>query len=191
MTQLFSNFYLRVLRWSEARYAVYYLAMVSFLESSILPYPPPDILLMPMIIKSPKRAYRLAMITTIASVLGGILGYFLGETLLGFLQSANLITPESLLSAEHWFAQYGIWAVAVAAFTPIPYKIITILSGISLMSLLPFILVSIIARGARFYLLAFLLRRYSDQCDNWLRRYIDRLGYLMIVVVALGFWYAN
>jgi Predicted membrane protein len=86
----FSQIYLRVLNWAESRYAIYYLSVVSFLESSVLPYPPPDVLLAPMALKRPDKAYYFAFICTIFSVLGGLAGYFLGVVLLDFFNRIKL-----------------------------------------------------------------------------------------------------
>ncbi|HIG89157.1 MAG: YqaA family protein [Candidatus Thioglobus sp.] len=187
----FSQIYLRVLNWAESRYAIYYLSVVSFLESSVLPYPPPDVLLAPMALKRPDKAYYFAFICTIFSVLGGLAGYFLGVVLLDFLIELNLVKLETIKYVERWFDEYGFWVVGVAAFSPIPYKLATITAGTMSMSILPFIIISLIARGARYYLVAALVRAYGKQCDKWLQKYIDRLGYALIAVVVIGAWYAS
>ncbi len=187
----FSQIYLRVLDWAESRYAIYYLSVVSFLESSVLPYPPPDVLLAPMALKRLDKAYYFAFICTIFSTLGGLAGYFLGEVLLQFLLGYDLVKPESIELVKKWFNNYGFWVVGVAAFSPIPYKLATITAGTMSMALLPFIIISLIARGARYYLVAALVRAYGEQCDKWLQKYIDRLGYILIVVVAISAWYAS
>jgi Predicted membrane protein len=92
---------------------------------------------------------------------------------------------------ERWFDEYGFWVVGVAAFSPIPYKLATITAGTMSMSILPFIIISLIARGARYYLVAALVRAYGKQCDKWLQKYIDRLGYALIAVIVIGAWYAS
>ncbi len=188
---IFSQIYLRILDWAEHHYAVYYLAIVSFLESSVLPYPPPDVLLAPMSLKRKNKAYYFAFIATIFSVLGGLVGYFLGEILLNFLLGYGLLKPELISEVQKFFDMYGIWVVAVAAFSPIPYKLATITAGSMSMALLPFIIISIIGRGSRYVLVSALVRAYGESCDKWLQKYIDRLGYILIVVVALGVWHAS
>ncbi len=188
---LFSQIYLRVLNWAESQYAVYYLSVVSFLESSILPYPPPDVLLAPMALKQPDKAYKFAFICTVTSVLGGLAGYLLGEVLLQFLLGFELVKPETVEMVKKWFDDYGFWVVGVAAFSPIPYKLATITAGTMSMAILPFIVISLIARGARYYLVSALVRAYGKQCDEWLQKYIDRLGYILIVVIAISAWYAS
>lgn len=191
--QIFSKIYHTILNWAQSRYAVYWLCLLSFVESFILPYPPPDILLAPMALKKPKSAYKFALVCTLFSVLGGVVGYFIGALLL------DVITPlliklhymDRLETIEVWFEQYGIWIVAIAGFSPMPYKIFTIGAGVASMALLPFILMSILARGLRFFLVAFFVKKFGDACDIWLKKYIDRLGYVLIVVVALGVWYVS
>ena len=191
--RIFSILYLQILNWAKSRYAQYYLAFLSFVESFILPYPPPDVLLAPMALKQTEKAYKFALITTVFSVLGGIVGYYLGAFLL------EAITP--LLIKLHYtdkldtiillFEQYGVWIIAIAGFSPLPYKVFTIGAGVVSMAFLPFVLMSFVARGARFFLVTFLVRKFGSNCDLWLRKYIDRLGYILIVVIVIGVWYAN
>ncbi|ABL02469.1 conserved hypothetical protein [Candidatus Ruthia magnifica str. Cm (Calyptogena magnifica)] len=188
---IFSKIYLRILNWAESRYAIYYLSVISFLESSILPYPPPDVILALMVLKRPDKACHFAFICTIFSVLGGLVGYFLGEVLLQFLLSFELIKPESIAYIKKIFDTYGIWMVGIAAFSPIPYKLATVTAGTMSMALLPFIIMSLITRAARYYLIISLVKAYRQQCDQWLQKYIDRLSYILIVVFALGIWYAS
>jgi membrane protein YqaA with SNARE-associated domain len=189
--QIFSRLYQKALKWAQSQYAVYWLSVVSFLESSILPYPPPDVILAPMALKQPNKAYYYALVCTITSVLGGLAGYFLGEILLAFLLEYGLIEVTMVDTAKTWFDQYDDWFVGLAAFSPLPYKLATITAGTMNMALLPFILISLLARGARYYLVAFLVKKFGDQADVWLQKHIDRLGYALIVIVILGIWYVN
>lgn len=189
--QLFSKLYQKALDWAQSKYAVYWLSVVSFLESSVLPYPPPDVILAPMSLKQPNKAYRYALICTITSVLGGLAGYFLGEILLAFLLEYDLIKASMIDTAKAWFDRYDIWFVGLAAFSPLPYKLATITAGTMNMALLPFVLISLLARGARYYLVAFLVIKFGDQADTWLQKHIDRLGYALVIIVILGIWYVN
>jgi membrane protein YqaA with SNARE-associated domain len=189
--QIFSRLYQKALDWAQSKYAIYWLSIVSFLESSILPYPPPDVILAPMSLKQPNKAYYYAFICTLTSVLGGLVGYFLGEVLLKFLLMYALVSPESIELVKYFFNNYGVLIVAIAAFSPIPYKLATITAGSVPMALMPFIIVSFIARGARYFLIAFLVRKFGKQTDMWLQKYIDRLGYVLIIIVILGIWYVN
>lgn len=186
---IFSKLYNQALDWAKSRYAIYWLSGVSFLESSILPYPPPDVILAPMSLKQPKRAYWFAWVCTITSVLGGLAGYFLGEVLLNFLVNYHLFEIGIIDEAKLQFEKYGIWFVGLAAFSPIPYKLATITAGMMHMALLPFIVISLLARGARYFLVAYIVKKYGQQCDAWLKKYIDRLGYFLIVLVALFLLY--
>ena len=189
--QIFSRLYQKALDWAQSKYAIYWLSIVSFLESSILPYPPPDVILAPMTLKQPNKAYYYALVCTITSVLGGLAGYFLGEILLNFLLGYSLIKVEMIEVAKQWFDQYDVWFVGLAAFSPLPYKLATITAGTMNMALLPFILISLLARGARYYLVAFLVRKFGTQADVWLHKHVDRLGYVLVIIVILGIWYVN
>ncbi len=188
---IFSKIYLRIINLVESKYTIYYLSVISFLEASILPYPPPDIILVPMTLKHPEKAYYFAFICTIFSVFGGLIGYFLGEVLLQFLLNFELIKPESVTHIKTSFNTYGIWVVGIVAFSPIPYKLATITAGTMSMALLPFIIISLVSRATRYYLVVSLIKTYGQQYDKWLKKYINHLGYILIIVITLGVWYAS
>ena len=187
----FHNLYNKILDWSSSRFAIFWLSLISFLESSILPYPIQDLLLASMSLKNRSKAYYFATICTISSVLGAIAGYYIGVYAINFimpmLDKLNYL-PE-LYSAEQLFNNYGVLIILIAGFSPIPYKLFTISAGMMSMPLLPFVAFSIIARGARYFLISLLVRKFGKKTDAWLNKYIDRLGYLLIIVVALGIWY--
>jgi len=188
----FYTLYNKILEWSSSRFAIIWLATISFLESSILPYPLQDILLASMSVKNRNRAYYFAIICTLSSVLGAISGYYIGiyaiNLIMPLLDTMNYL-PE-LHKAEQYFNNYGIWIILIAGFSPIPYKLFTISAGMMSMPLLPFVIFSLIARSARYLLIAFLVRKFGKRADAWLNKYIDRLGYTLIVIVTLGIWYA-
>jgi membrane protein YqaA with SNARE-associated domain len=175
---------------SRHRHAPKYLAIVSFAESSFFPVPP-DVMLAPMVLGNRKRAWRLAGLTTLASVAGGILGYYLG----GFGEWLVTIygAQATLAQAQQWFADYGLWIILVAGFTPVPYKIFTISAGMMGMSLVTFVVASIIGRGARFFLVAGFIYfagtffATDEDLINVIRRYIDLLGWVMIALVVTLF----
>ena len=96
--------------------------------------------------------------------------------------------PE-LYAAENYFNTYGIWIILIAGFSPIPYKLFTITAGMMSMALIPFIGFSLIARGARYFLISMLVRKFGKMADAWLNKYIDWLGYLLIIAIALFLWY--
>ena len=187
---MFKRLYDSVVRLSRHRHAPKYLAIVSFAESSFFPVPP-DVMLAPMVLGNRKRAWRLAGLTTIASVAGGILGYFLG----GFGEWLVTIygAQATLELAQQWFADYGIWIILVAGFTPVPYKIFTISAGMMGMSLVAFIFASIIGRGARFFLVAgfiyFAGTFFANDEDlvSAIRRYVDVLGWAVIALLVALF----
>ncbi|MDP6653448.1 MAG: YqaA family protein [Gammaproteobacteria bacterium] len=186
--RVFARLYDLVLGWSRHRHAMRYLAVVAFAESSFFPVPP-DVMLAPMVLAQRRKAWRCAGLTTVASVLGGILGYFmggLGEWLIGIYHAEDAFT-----TARAWFADYGIWIILVAGFTPIPYKVFTISAGMMAMPLIPFILASIVGRGARFFLVAGLIVfagsyfQDDEELIQAIRRYIDAAGWLVIVLLLI------
>lgn len=186
--RLFSPLYDRVMSWSRHRHAPWYLGGLSFAESSFFPIPP-DVMLAPMSMAQPAKAWRFAALTTVASVLGGVLGYLIG--LFAFDLIAPLVTDGGryeapFAQAKAWFDQWGIWAVFIAGFSPIPYKIFTITAGFLSMALLPFIVASAIGRGSRFFLVAALMAWGGAPMERQLRRYVDTLGWLMIVLIAVA-----
>jgi len=181
--RLFSSLYERVMRWSEHRHAPRYLAGLSFAESSFFPIPP-DVMLAPMSLAKPQQALRYAALTTIASVLGGMLGYLIGyfafETIEPWVREFNYW--DKYQQAQQWFARWGFWAVLLAGFSPIPYKIFTIAAGAIGMAFPPFLLASLVGRGARFFLVALLMRWGGERMRDLLRDYIDRTGWVLILI---------
>jgi membrane protein YqaA with SNARE-associated domain len=186
--KLFSSMYERALVWSRHRHAPWYLGGLSFAESSFFPIPP-DVMLAPMSLANPRRAWWFAALTTLASVIGGLFGYLIG--VFAFDLIAPLIQDAGYwpkyLQAKEWFDKWGFWAVFLAGFSPIPYKIFTITAGAIAMSLAPFLLASLVGRGARFFLVAALMAWGGERMEALLRRYIDRIGWIMVIALALIF----
>lgn len=184
---MFSYLYKKVLGWARHKHAIGYLSALSFAESSFFPVPP-DVMLAPMALATPKRAFWFALVTTIFSVLGGVLGYTIGA------YSFELISPwihdlgywNKYLLAREWFDEWGFWAIFVAGFSPIPYKVFTIAAGTLSMPIVPFILASFIGRGARFFLVASLLAWGGKRLESMLHVYINRLGWATVVLVVIG-----
>lgn len=189
---LFGPLYDLALRWSRSAQAPRWLAALSFAESSFFPIPP-DVMLAPMTLATPKRAWWYATLTTIASVAGGLLGYGIGFYLFESLQPHLLEWgySDKLALAQDWFAQWGIWVVFLAGFTPIPYKIFTITAGALALTLPGFVLASLIGRGARFFLVAALVRFGFAKHEASLRANIELTGWLTIAVftAAGGLWW--
>jgi membrane protein YqaA with SNARE-associated domain len=187
--RLFSSLLTMVMGWAEHRHASYYLAGLSFAESSFFPIPP-DVMLAPMTLAKPERAWQFALVTTLASVLGGVAGYLIGmfafELVEPLLHSAGYW--ERYLATREWFAVWGVWVVFLAGFSPIPYKIFTITAGVVGMVFLPFVLASFVGRGARFFLVAWLMRMGGPKMERILKQYIDRIGWLLVIVVVLGYF---
>jgi len=187
--RLFSRLLNMVMGWAEHRHAAYYLAGLSFAESSFFPIPP-DVMLAPMTLAKPERAWRFATVTTLASVVGGVAGYLIGmfafELVEPLLHSAGYW--ERYLATREWFAVWGVWVVFLAGFSPIPYKIFTITAGVVGMVFVPFVLASLIGRGARFFLVAWLMRLGGPNMERILKQYIDRIGWLLVIVVVLGYF---
>ncbi len=189
---LFSKIYDKVLGWSRHRHAQWYLGGLSFAESSFFPIPP-DVMLAPMSLARPHKAWSFALITTLSSVVGGMFGYLIGafafEVIEPLLHSAGYWhTYEKAVS---WFEQWGFWAIFLAGFSPIPYKIFTISSGVVGMAFLPFLIASAVGRGARFYLVAGLMRWGGERMEKTLRLYIDRIGWLLILAVVIAYFALN
>lgn len=188
--KIFSPLYQRVLRWSRHPKASRYLCALSFAESSFFPIPP-DVMLAPMSLASPARAYRLATMTTIASVVGGLFGYAIGsfafEAIEPMLRDSSYWA--SYQAATEWFHRWGVWAIFVAGFSPIPYKVFTIAAGTLAMPVMPFTLASFVGRGARFFLVAALMKRGGAKMEAVLYRYVNRLGWAMVALVGVGAYF--
>ncbi len=184
---LFSKIYNIILKWAEHKNAKNYLMFLSFVEAFILPYPPPDILLAPMVLKNPSQKYQLALITAIFSILGGLCGYLIGYWLFDFIMPyiELLNYGDKLVQLQLWFDKYGIWTIFIAGFSPIPYKLFTILAGFLSMALIPFLVISLISRWLRFVLVAIIVARFGNTCDVWLKKYIDVLGYVIILAFII------
>ncbi|MBL1294381.1 MAG: DedA family protein, partial [Thiotrichales bacterium] len=153
--QLFGKLYDMTLRWAAHPKAPWYLGGLSFAESSFFPIPP-DVMLAPMVLAKRNKAWWFATITTIASVLGGIAGYLIGWLAFDVIEPWVMQAGygDKLELSKQWFAQWGVWVVFIAGFAPIPYKLFTISAGVLAMSFLPFVIASLIGRGARFFLVA-------------------------------------
>ena len=176
-----------ILRLASHAKATYYLFLLSVAESSFFPIPP-DVMLLPMCLAQPNRVWRLAGITTIGSALGGVIGYAIGAYAFGFIEPvlADSGYMDSYLHAVRWFEEWGFWAIFVAGFSPIPYKVFTIAGGAMGMALLPFVVASFIGRGARFYLLALLIRVFGHTADSLVRKHMDRIGWMIVGMILIG-----
>lgn len=186
--KIFSPLYERVIRWSSHPRAPWLLGGMSFAESSFFPVPP-DVLLAPMCVAKPQRWWRLAWLTTLASVLGGLFGYLLGALFFDLLNPwiERMGYASALAKARAWFTEWGFWAVLLAGFSPIPYKAFTLTAGALGMPLLPFVLASLIGRGGRFFLVAGLMARLGAAFEARLKPFMEWLGWGLVVVVGLAY----
>lgn len=186
--KIFSYLYDKMLVWSAHRHAPYYLAGVSFSESSFFPIPP-DIMLLTMGLATPKRAWHYALITLTCSVIGGCFGYVIGMFFMDILQPYIMASPYAA-AYEHvrtWFEHWGVGIVLIAGFTPIPYKLFTIAAGAMHMAFIPFVLASIVGRGARFFLVSALVVLFGEHFNKRFRHWIDWIGWCLIIALVIGF----
>lgn len=172
------------LRMAEHRNALWILALVSFIESSVFPIPP-DVLIIPMILARPSQAWLIAGVALVASVLGGLLGYAIGALAFDTIGQpilASLGKAEAMAEFNTRFNDLGFWAVLTAGVTPFPYKVITIMSGWTGMPLATFVATSILARGLRFFFVAALLWKFGPPVRDFIEK---RLGLMFTIAVVL------
>jgi membrane protein YqaA with SNARE-associated domain len=187
--KIFTTLYDACLKWSKHRHAEKYLAGLSCAESTFFPIPP-DVMLAPMVLGQTEKAWRFALVTTVASVIGGIFGYALG-----FFAFDSFIAPlieqwgfaEKVLLAELWFQEYGVWVVFIAGFSPIPYKVFTISAGALAMAFLPFVIASTIGRGARFFAVAAFMKYGGPPMEAKLKQYIEYLGWAVVGLAVIAY----
>jgi len=186
--KLFSGLYERALIWARHPHAERYLVGLSFAESSFFPIPP-DVILAPMTLAQPKRGWHLAFVTTLASVAGGLAGYTIGWVALDAIEPllVSLGYWEDYQRAEQWFVAWGFLAVLAAGFSPIPYKVFTIAAGALHMLLPPFVLASLVGRGARFFMVAGLLVWGGEPMERRLRRHVDTIGWFCVGLILVAY----
>lgn len=171
------------------RHALRALGTVSFIESSVFPIPP-DVMMIPMILARRQQAFLIATVATVTSVLGGLLGYAIG--MFAFEQIgqpilASLGKAEAMAAFNSRFNDFGFWPVLIAGVTPFPYKVITIMSGWTGLPILTFVITSFIARGLRFYLVAWLLWRYGEPIRDFIERRLGLMFSLFMLLLVGGF----
>ena len=189
---LFAPLYARVLEWSRHQYAERYLGALSFAESSFFPIPV-DVMLAPMCLADRRRAWRFASVATVFSVLGGLAGYAIGIVLFDLIEPwlAESHYWGAYETSRAWFDRYGIVAIFIAGFSPIPYKVFTIATGAAALSLPGFFIASLIGRGARFFLVAGLVVWGGDKLEATLHKYVERIGWgTVVIVIAIIGWLA-
>ncbi|MDE4131687.1 DedA family protein [Phaeobacter sp. QD34_3] len=180
------SLYDRTMALADHRYALWWLAAVSFVESSVFPIPP-DVLMIPMILARPSRAWLIALVALVSSVLGGLLGYAIGAFFYEGIGQPILQAMGKADAMETFntrFNDFGFWAVLAAGITPFPYKVITIMSGWTGMPLATFLATSILARALRFFAVAALLRLFGAPVRSFIER---RLGFVFTLFLVLLF----
>lgn len=178
-----------VLRLAGHRHAGAWLSVVSFAESSFFPIPP-DAMLVPMCLARPERAWRYAALCTIASVLGGVLGYLIGYFLFEAIAQPILAAyghAEALESFRGWFSRWGAAVILIKGLTPIPFKIVTIGAGAAAFDPWIFLLTSIITRGTRFFLVAAMLRRFGEPVRGFIEERLTLITTVVAVAIVGGF----
>jgi len=174
---------------AQTPHALWALAVVSFIESSFFPIPP-DVLMIPMIIARPSRAFLIAGIATVASVTGGLFGYYIGASLMETVGQPILELygkGDSFAEMSAVFNEYGAWAVVIAGVTFLPFKVITIASGVTGLPLSVFIASSIFARSLRFFLVAALLWKYGEPIRDFIEKRLGLMFILFCVLLIGGF----
>ena len=178
------------IRMADHPRALWVLATVSFIESSVFPIPP-DVLMIPMVLARPNRAWLIASVALVASVLGGLLGYAIGA--LAYEQIGQPILEslgkgDAMGEFSERFNDFGFWAVLTAGVTPFPYKVITIMSGWTGMPLATFIATSILARGLRFFIVAGLLWKFGTPIRDFIEKRLGLVTILFVVLLFGGFY---
>lgn len=174
---------------ADSPYALWALAVVAFIESSVFPIPP-DILMIPMIIAAPRRAWLIAGVCTVSSVVGGAFGYYIGAFL---FDSVGLPVLEFYGKDKYFeefalrYNEWGAWAVLVAGVTPFPYKVITILSGSTALNFWVFMFASVVARGLRFFIVAALLWKFGPPIRDFIEKRLGLMFTLFCILLVGGF----
>jgi membrane protein YqaA with SNARE-associated domain len=186
---MLDRLYARALAIAASRHALLALVVVAFAEASFFPLPP-DLLLIPMVLARPRRAFVFAAACTLASVAGGFLGYTIGYFLFGaigrpLLQFYDAMGAYEALKAG--FARWGVWIILIKGLTPIPYKLVTIASGVVQFPLLPFAFASLVSRGLRFFLVALLLWRFGEPVRVFIERRLTLVTTLFAAALIGGF----
>lgn len=177
------------MRMAAHRHALLALGLVSFAESSFFPLPP-DVMLVPMVLASRERAWRIALVCTVTSVLGGMLGYAIGSLLFDAVGRPILDfygATDQFDALAELYREWGLWVILIKGLTPIPYKVVTIASGAFAFDLPTFIAASVVTRGARFFLIAALLWCWGPAMKATIERYLGPITWGTLALVVLGF----
>jgi membrane protein YqaA with SNARE-associated domain len=179
--------YDRLMALAASRHAPLWLAAVSFAESSFFPAPP-DLVLAPMVLARPDRAWRNAAICTAGSIVGGMVGYAIGYFVapLGQALLSLLGQSDALAKFQAWYAHWGLWLILVKGMTPIPYKLVTIASGLARFNFGMFVAASVATRGARFFLVAALLKAYGPPIQAFVEKRLTLVTTAIVLAIVLA-----
>lgn len=178
-----------MLHWAYTPYGVPVLFIIAFAESSFFPVPP-DVLLIALALSKPKKSFKYAAVCTVGSVLGGMFGYFIGLEFFETFGERILMLYGAMDKYEYiraLYIKYDAWAVGIAGFTPIPYKVFTIAAGAFKIDFIVFVLASIAGRAGRFLLVAFLIYRFGPPIRSFIDKYFNLLTIAFFVLLVLGF----
>ena len=188
-TGLLKRLYDWVLHWAHTPYGTAALFLLAFTESSFFPIPP-DVLLIALALGLPSKAFKFASVCTLGSVLGGMLGYVIGMMffdLIGYRILEFYGFMEKFELVKNMYLQYDVWFVGAAGFTPIPYKVFTIAAGTFHMEFFRFVFVSAVSRGARFFIVSWLIWKFGKPINSFINKYFNLLTLLFIILLVLGF----
>lgn len=187
--KLIHKTYDTMLSLSAKDHAMLFLFLVAFAESSFFPIPP-DVMIIPMVLATPQKAWKIAGLATFASVIGGYFGYIIGSCFFDLIAKPLLEMYNALnqfKEFENYYHLYGAWIVFGAGITPFPYKIITIASGVVHLDLFVFTIASILARGIRFFLVAWLLKKYGAPMKVFIEKNLGWLSVLFLILLIGSF----
>ena len=186
---MIKNLYNKTMALAGHPQAIFLLGAVSFIEASFFPIPP-DVMLIPMVLMNPSRAWLFALVATAFSVLGGIFGYTIGTFSYEHIAEPLLYSlgkEAEMVNFSNKYNEIGFWAVITAGISPIPYKVVTIMSGATNLNFAVFLGASIASRGLRFFVVAGLLHFYGHEIRDFIERYLNWVFMLFVILLIAGF----
>jgi membrane protein YqaA with SNARE-associated domain len=186
---MFRRLYNWVLHWAETPYSSWALFALAFAESSFFPIPP-DVLLIALAVAKPEKSFRYALVCSVGSVLGGCAGYYIGHEFMAVVGQKIVSLygfQDKMDYLQQLYRQYDAWAVGIAGFTPIPFKVFTLSAGMFKINFAVFLLASLVSRSARFFLVGGLIYKFGPGIQSFIDRYFDILAVTFTVLLVLGF----
>ena len=183
----FTSIYDYVIELANKKNVLKYLYSLSFVEAFIFPVPP-DVLLAPIALTKKYSWFKLAFNTTLFSVCGGLVGYFIGSYLYDISFLSSIINEDKFMNVKNIFLEHGVWVIIIAGFTPLPFKVATLTAGYMSLAIIPFIIASMIGRGLRFFLVASIFHYFGIELANRMRKYFEYIG-LVVTIFLLLFIY--